>query len=63
MCDIIMNGKISGVIPVKNEADKIERCQEAVFNQTVQPYEVIVVDRHSTDGTFEGTHIKTAKKR
>ena len=58
MCDRIMNGKISVVIPVKNEADKIEHCLEAVFEQTVQPYEVIVVDRHSTDVTFEGTHTK-----
>ena len=53
MCDRIMNGKISVVIPVKNEEDKIERCLEAVFNQTVQPYEVIVVEGHSTDRTVE----------
>ena len=45
--------KISLVIPVKNEADKIERCLEAVFNQTVQPFEVIVVDGHSMDKTVE----------
>ena len=41
--------RISVIIPVKNEAEKIERCLEAVFEQTVQPYEVIVVDGHSTD--------------
>ena len=50
--------KISVIITVKNEEDKIERCLEAVFNQTLKPFEVIVVDGHSTDGTFEGTHIK-----
>lgn len=41
--------KISLVIPVKNEADKIERCFEAVFNQTMKPFEVMIVDVHSRD--------------
>jgi glycosyltransferase involved in cell wall biosynthesis len=50
--------KISVIIPVKNEADKIARCLEGVFSQFLKPYEVIVVDGHSTDGTFEGTHTK-----
>ena len=45
--------KISVIIPVKNEADKIERCLEAVFDQTIKPYEVMVVDGHSTDNTVE----------
>lgn len=48
-----MNDKISVIIPVKNEADKIERCLKAVFNQTIKPLEVIVVDGHSTDNTVE----------
>ena len=50
--------KISVIIPVKNEAEKIARCLEKVFSQFLKPYEVIVVGGHSTDGTFEGTHIK-----
>ncbi|NQE44642.1 Glycosyltransferase AglE [ANME-1 cluster archaeon GoMg2] len=45
--------KISVVIPVKNEAGKIERCLEAVFNQSHKPHEMIVVDGHSTDKTVE----------
>ena len=45
--------KISVIIPVKNEEAKIEQCLEAVFNQTIKPYEVIVVDGHSTDRTVE----------
>lgn len=45
--------KISVIIPVKNEADKIERCLEAVFGQTIKPYEVMIVDGHSTDNTVE----------
>ena len=47
--------KISVIIPVKNEADKIEQRLEAVFNQTVKPHEVIVVDGHSVDNTVETT--------
>ena len=45
--------KISVIIPVKNEEDKIARCLEAVFNQTIKPFEVIMVDGHSTDKTVE----------
>ncbi|MBT9132988.1 MAG: putative mycofactocin biosynthesis glycosyltransferase MftF [Firmicutes bacterium] len=45
--------KISVIIPVRNEADKIERCLEAVFSQSLKPYEVIVVDGNSTDGTVD----------
>lgn len=45
--------KISVIIPVKNEEDKIGRCLKAVFSQTTKPCEVIVVDGHSTDRTVE----------
>ena len=45
--------KISVIIPVRNEADKIEQCLKAVFAQSLKPYEVIVVDGHSTDGTVD----------
>ena len=45
--------KISVIIPVRNEADKIERCLEAVFSQSLKPYEVIIVDGRSTDDTVE----------
>lgn len=45
--------KISVIIPVKNEENKIERCLVAVFNQSLKPFEVIVVDGHSTDRTVE----------
>lgn len=45
--------KISVVIPVKNMGAKITQCLESVFNQTYPPFEVIVVDGHSTDYTVE----------
>ena len=46
--------KISVVIPVKNEEEKIERCLEAVFSQSLKPHEVIVVDGHLTGRAVEG---------
>ncbi|MCW3130968.1 MAG: glycosyltransferase family 2 protein [Methanophagales archaeon] len=48
---------ISVIIPVRNEENMIEQCLEAVFNQTIKPFEVIVVDGHSADNTM-----KNAKK-
>lgn len=45
--------KISVIIPVRNEAAKIQRCLEAVFSQSLKPFEVIVVDGHSDDRTVE----------
>ena len=44
---------ISIIIPVRNEAKKIEQCLSAVFSQTLKPFEVIVVDGHSTDETVK----------
>ncbi|MCH5241291.1 MAG: glycosyltransferase family 2 protein [Muribaculaceae bacterium] len=45
--------KISIIVPVWNRQDLIERCLDSILNQTVKPYEVIVVDNGSTDRTFE----------
>lgn len=43
--------KISIVIPVYNEAASLGACLEAIAAQAETPYEVIVVDNNSTDGT------------
>lgn len=43
--------RVSIVIPVYNEAERIRTCLEAVAAQTSVPYEVIVVDNNSTDNT------------
>jgi glycosyltransferase involved in cell wall biosynthesis len=45
--------KITVVIPVKNSERTIRKCLEAVLNQSIKPYEVIVVDGHSSDKTVE----------
>lgn len=41
--------KISIIIPVYNKAPFLERCLDSVVNQTVKPYEVILIDDGSTD--------------
>lgn len=46
--------KISVIIPVRNEEEKIKQCLEAVFSQSIKPHEVIIVDGHSTDRTVDG---------
>jgi len=43
--------KISIIIPVYNEADGLSACLDAIERQTTKPYEVIVVDNNSDDGT------------
>jgi GT2 family glycosyltransferase len=45
--------RISVVIPVRNEGKKIGRCLSAVFSQSLEPCEVMVVDGRSTDKTVE----------
>jgi len=48
-----MNSRISVIIPVKNDETRIEKCLKAVFSQTLQPHEVLLIDGHSTDHTIE----------
>lgn len=43
--------RISIIIPAYNEARTLQACLEAIAAQTVTPYEVIVVDNNSVDGT------------
>lgn len=44
---------VSVVIPTHNSESTIERALESVFAQSAQPFEVIVVDDASSDGTYE----------
>lgn len=44
---------VSVVIPAHNRAKTIAHCLDSVCNQTLPPYEVIVVDDCSTDKTVE----------
>lgn len=45
--------KVSVIIPTYNRHDMVRRAVESVINQTVEPYEIIVVDDGSTDSTQE----------
>jgi glycosyltransferase involved in cell wall biosynthesis len=45
--------RISVVIPVRNSERTLPQSLDSVFAQTVQPYEIIVVDGLSTDGTVD----------
>lgn len=44
---------ISVVIPAFNEEKRIASCLKSLQSQTVEPYEIIVVDNNSTDKTSE----------
>lgn len=48
-----MTEKISVVIPVKNVENEITQCLAAIFDQTIKPLEVLVIDGHSIDKTLE----------
>lgn len=45
------NNAVSVVIPTKNEGQVIRECLASIFNQSLKPLEVIVVDGRSTDNT------------
>ena len=44
--------KISVIIPTFNRIDLLKRAIDSVLNQSIKPYDIIVVDDGSTDGTF-----------
>ena len=47
----VKNIQISVVIPLYNKCETIGRALESVFSQIVQPFEIIVVNDGSTDGS------------
>src|SRR6266550_1694597 len=44
---------VSMVVPTLNAASLIDACLRSIVNQTYRNFELIVVDRHSTDGTAQ----------
>lgn len=45
-------GKVSVIVPARNEAHNIRRCVESLLAQDYPDWEVLVIDDHSEDGTF-----------
>ena len=43
--------RISVIIPAYNAASTLKECLESVVQQTVRPFEVVLVDDGSTDKT------------
>ncbi len=45
--------KISVIVPFYNSANTIERCVQSIFAQKVDVMDIIFVDDHGNDGSFE----------
>lgn len=48
-----MQERVSIIIPAKNERDFLPELLSSIKQQTLQPYEILVADAGSTDGTQE----------
>jgi chlorobactene glucosyltransferase len=46
-------GRVSVLIPCRNEAENIGRCLDSLLRQSYGDYEILVLDDRSTDGTWE----------
>jgi len=49
---MIMNPKVSVIIPVYNTADYVEQAVECILNQTLRDIEILIVDDGSTDNSL-----------
>lgn len=49
----MQNGKVSIIIPFKNTANFLRECLDSIVNQTYANWEVLAVNDHSTDESFE----------
>jgi glycosyltransferase involved in cell wall biosynthesis len=45
--------RVSIILTIKNESLYIKKCLDAIFNQSYQDFEIIIIDDSSTDGTLE----------
>src|SRR5687767_8936869 len=59
-----MNPRISVVVPTYNSVQTLGPCIESIYSQTIKPFEVIIIDNASSDGTWQmlGKNFPKAKK-
>jgi len=53
---LINHVKISIIIVTFNSITDIDNCLKSILNQTIQPFEIIIVDNQSTDNTDDHIH-------
>jgi len=49
----IENINISVCIPTRNRKDLLEKCIKSILNQSVPPFEIVIIDGNSSDDTKE----------
>ncbi|MER3317433.1 MAG: glycosyltransferase [Allomuricauda sp.] len=49
----MQNGKVSIIIPFKNTAHFLSECLDSIVNQSYANWEILAVNDHSTDESFE----------
>ena len=52
-CDIMMDPKLSVIIPAFNAENTLERCIKSILRQSFSDYEIIIIDDGSTDSSRE----------
>ncbi len=48
-----MNAKVTIIVPVYNTADYLQKCIDSIKNINFDSYQVIFIDNHSNDGSYE----------
>lgn len=48
-----MNKKFSIILPVRNGGNYVKECAHSILSQTLDDFNLIVLDNCSTDGTLE----------
>ena len=48
-----MNAKLSIGLPVYNEIKYVEKTLDSILSQSLKFHELIIVDNHSNDGTYQ----------
>ena len=55
--------RISVIVPLYNKVREVQRSLISIFNQTVQEYELLIIDGGSTDGSLFTRNPKVSLQR